>query len=889
MFILCVATISAYATHNRAGEITYRQVDPLTIEITITTYTKTSSQSADRDSLLVFWGDGTSEMVGRINGEGEDLGNDVKKNLYVQSHTYPGRGTFTVSFTDPNRVGTILNVNYPNSIDVPFYLGTTFTFLDPQFQGSNSSAILLQAPVDQACVGKVFTHNPNAYDADGDSLSYELVPPQMAVGEDVPGYRYPDEIGEGSSNSLTIDPITGMIRWDSPQIQGEYNIAIKIKEWRKGVLLNEIIRDMQILVMACDNDPPIIETETEICITAGDLLDIPIKIDDINAGQKVILEHTGGPFQVSESPALLEGTGMYSDVAYEARLKWQTTCDHISNQYYQVVLKATDDAFSPTKGLSTLHTIRIKVIGPRPEDLIADNQSGQVRLSWQAPYVCDENATTKFQGFSVWRKKGVSTIEEDTCTTGIIDPTYKKIIFITKQEEDGRYFIIDPLDDDGSTYCYKVLAEFASTTSSGNPYNRAESRPSQEACILVARDLPLMTKVSVTKTDAVGTIDVHWTRPKVERIDTDAYPPPYTFTLSRSDGNETVDITGYTVVVDNLDDAIDTIYIDNDVNTITTQYSYTLHMKSGNERKVGSTSATSSIYLEGSPSDHQVTLQWSEQVPWSNYTYDVYTMDNDVPTLLATTTSNTYTHKNLVNGQEVCYRIVSTGKYGLNDINEPLINQSQVLCITPTDDVAPCAPSLMLTNNCSTDQGSLDLEDSENLLNYAIDPKTCSVQEDIQSYNVYFKIPSDDAYSLVENIDKKSFLHDQGGAEVGCYVVTAIDNNGNESPYSNEICTARCPKYTLPNTFTPNDDGYNDVLTPIINKHVASIEFTLFNTWGNILYTSTLPELEWKGIDSRGNKIEDGVYYYTCIINYDGPDSEGKTSSSISGYIQIIR
>ncbi|MBK8112548.1 MAG: hypothetical protein IPK46_20670 [Saprospiraceae bacterium] len=59
------------ATHNRAGEITYQQIGPLTIRMTITTYTKESSIAADRDSLEVFWGDGLSQWVQRSNGKGQ--------------------------------------------------------------------------------------------------------------------------------------------------------------------------------------------------------------------------------------------------------------------------------------------------------------------------------------------------------------------------------------------------------------------------------------------------------------------------------------------------------------------------------------------------------------------------------------------------------------------------------------------------------------------------------------------------------------------------------------------------------------------------------------------------------------------------------------------------
>jgi len=65
LLIILPATLTA--THNRAGEITYKQTGALSIEMTIITYTKGSSVAADRDSLDVFWGDGTRQFVLRDN------------------------------------------------------------------------------------------------------------------------------------------------------------------------------------------------------------------------------------------------------------------------------------------------------------------------------------------------------------------------------------------------------------------------------------------------------------------------------------------------------------------------------------------------------------------------------------------------------------------------------------------------------------------------------------------------------------------------------------------------------------------------------------------------------------------------------------------------------
>ncbi|HPN71744.1 MAG TPA: hypothetical protein PLZ32_19595, partial [Saprospiraceae bacterium] len=64
-FILLFATfaVPVFATHNRAGEITYEQIAANRIRMTLTTYTKTSSSAADRDSVEIVWGDGSSQWV----------------------------------------------------------------------------------------------------------------------------------------------------------------------------------------------------------------------------------------------------------------------------------------------------------------------------------------------------------------------------------------------------------------------------------------------------------------------------------------------------------------------------------------------------------------------------------------------------------------------------------------------------------------------------------------------------------------------------------------------------------------------------------------------------------------------------------------------------------
>src|SRR5690606_17630283 len=151
--------------------------------------------------------------------------------------------------------------------------------------------------------------NPNAYDSDGDSLSFEFIVPLQDSAVQVPNYILPTQIGPGPDNVMTLDPVTGDIVWQSPKIAGEYNIAFRVNEYRNGVLISSFIRDMQILVLTCTNQPPLVEAVDEVCVIAGQPLDLPIQISDPDAGQLVAISAAGGPFQIAANPAMLFSGG----------------------------------------------------------------------------------------------------------------------------------------------------------------------------------------------------------------------------------------------------------------------------------------------------------------------------------------------------------------------------------------------------------------------------------------------------------------------------------------------------------------------------------------------------------------------------------------------------
>nr|MBP7307629.1 gliding motility-associated C-terminal domain-containing protein [Saprospiraceae bacterium] len=112
----------------------------------------------------------------------------------------------------------------------------------------------------------------------------------------------------------------------------------------------------------------------------------------------------------------------------------------------------------------------------------------------------------------------------------------------------------------------------------------------------------------------------------------------------------------------------------------------------------------------------------------------------------------------------------------------------------------------------------------------------------------------------------------------------------NESLLSNIICIENCPDYRLPNAFSPNGDGHNDIFKPYPFKFVNKVEFKVFNRWGNLIFETSDANLNWEGKTKSGNDVPDGVYYYTCRV-FEQVDANGVESSPIAltGYIELIR
>lgn len=212
VLLICVYLIglksSSIAQDIRSGEISYQSIGALGIQASVVIYTQISN-AVNRPYILINWSDGTTDT---INTQAPTV---VYPNVYqygyVVNHTFPSNGNYLITVNEPYYVSDISNISNSGSENL---LLSKNVIMNPSFGNNNSPVFITQQDFDWTCCNWI--HNPGAYDTDGDSLSYSLIPCNVS------NYIFPN---------ATIDSITGDLHL-YPDSIGHYAISIKVDEWR---------------------------------------------------------------------------------------------------------------------------------------------------------------------------------------------------------------------------------------------------------------------------------------------------------------------------------------------------------------------------------------------------------------------------------------------------------------------------------------------------------------------------------------------------------------------------------------------------------------------------------------------------------------------------------
>jgi len=115
------------------------------------------------------------------------------------------------------------------------------------------------------------------------------------------------------------------------------------------------------------------------------------------------------------------------------------------------------------------------------------------------------------------------------------------------------------------------------------------------------------------------------------------------------------------------------------------------------------------------------------------------------------------------------------------------------------------------------------------------------------------------------------------------YTVSIVDSaSGCSTTRQVTITILHDNKFFVPNTFSPNGDGRNDVLY-LRGNNLYGIRFSIFDRWGEKVFETTDPSIGWDG-RYKGKDLDPAVFMYVVTVNYDD-----KKTVTETGNVTLVR
>ena len=301
---------------------------------------------------------------------------------------------------------------------------------DPCYDNSPTFA---EKPSTVICTGYPFTYNPNAWDHELDSLVYDWAPPLDSnlspITSYFPNYSFnsplPGPAIDTRNVAATINHYTGQISFES-FTPGAFVTVSKVSAYKNNILVAEIYREMQIVLLDCGSNkppvitPPFISKKTGLpafidTVYAGQLVKFNLTATD-SATQTLTMNASGPDFDPTSiglsvqcltppcatlSPVLpLSGKATIS-----TSFNWQTTCNDlihkvivgtdnpnliynhpVQSNVHNFVISTQDDFCSvPGKNVSTITVVVLNQPSLPPPSLrciSVNNATGDNTLTW---------------------------------------------------------------------------------------------------------------------------------------------------------------------------------------------------------------------------------------------------------------------------------------------------------------------------------------------------------------------------------------------------------------------------------------------------------------------------------------------------------------------------
>ncbi len=115
------------------------------------------------------------------------------------------------------------------------------------------------------------------------------------------------------------------------------------------------------------------------------------------------------------------------------------------------------------------------------------------------------------------------------------------------------------------------------------------------------------------------------------------------------------------------------------------------------------------------------------------------------------------------------------------------------------------------------------------------------------------------------------------------YTVTITDANGCISTDDVTIVVIYESAVHVPNAFSPNNDGYNDVFQIFVNGNITLDQWDIYNRWGQLVFTTTDKNAVWDGT-VNGKEQDMGIYVY--VVKAHDPEN---AETLLQGNITLLK
>ncbi len=121
--------------------------------------------------------------------------------------------------------------------------------------------------------------------------------------------------------------------------------------------------------------------------------------------------------------------------------------------------------------------------------------------------------------------------------------------------------------------------------------------------------------------------------------------------------------------------------------------------------------------------------------------------------------------------------------------------------------------------------------------------------------------------------------------QAGNYYVVVEDYRGCKGNDASRVARLCNFDFYLPNAFTPNGDGLNDIFNPTASD-ILNLEFKIFNTWGEKVFSTNNPQHGWDGT-YKNKPSPQGIYLYT--VSFKGYSNKQLKNYNFRGSVSLLR